>query len=242
MPEAKPLCWICRENEVNSGEHKTKRSDLAAVLGSPTQDRPFYFHDVERANRLVRSLDAKILKAPVRICEACNTTRTQPHDKAWEYLSDRLRNRPLEVGQWVRANGIFPYDTRCRMVDVQLYFLKLFGCMLCEAKGNGYDLPVNLAPFSTAIMNGRPHREVHLQFGRNDGVVGRSNLHCGKTDHGGVLCFWLYQLDSIAVSVIFANAGHWEHRHDLWHPLSPSSAKRFQIADFMFAGRAEPAA
>jgi hypothetical protein len=25
------LCWICNRNEANSGEHKTKRSDLAAV-------------------------------------------------------------------------------------------------------------------------------------------------------------------------------------------------------------------
>jgi len=28
-----PLCWICNQNEANSGEHKTKRSDLLAVLG-----------------------------------------------------------------------------------------------------------------------------------------------------------------------------------------------------------------
>jgi hypothetical protein len=26
------LCWICNCNEANSGEHKTKRSDLAASL------------------------------------------------------------------------------------------------------------------------------------------------------------------------------------------------------------------
>jgi len=42
------LCWICPLNEANSGEHKTKHSDLAAVLGSLAQDRPFYFHDLER--------------------------------------------------------------------------------------------------------------------------------------------------------------------------------------------------
>jgi len=40
---AAALCWICNRNEANSGEHKTKRSDLAAV----TQDQPFYFHDLE---------------------------------------------------------------------------------------------------------------------------------------------------------------------------------------------------
>jgi hypothetical protein len=232
------LCWICNCNEANSGEHKTKRSDLAAVLGSPSQDRPFYFHDLERHNKPVKSLDAKILKAPIRICHECNTARTQPHDRAWEYMSDQLRSRRLVIGRWVRANRIFRHDTRRRMIDVHLFFLKLFGCMLCEAKANGHDVPIDIAPFSEAIMTGRPHPEVHLQFGRHDSSVGRSNLHCWKTEHGSVLAGWLYELDSIAVSVLFAQAGRWEHRPDLWHPKSHTSSKRFQIADFMYARRA----
>jgi hypothetical protein len=113
------LCWICNRDEANSGEHKTKRSDLAAVLGSPTQDRPLYFHDIERRNKPVKSLDAKILKAPIRICHDCNTARTPPHDRAWEHMSDRLRNRCLVIGQWVRANRIFRYDTRPQMIASQ---------------------------------------------------------------------------------------------------------------------------
>ena len=116
------------------------------------------------------------------------------------------------------------------------FFLKLFGCMLCEAKANGHDVPIDIAPFSQGIMTDRPHPEVHLQFGKCDGTVGRSNLHCWKTEHGSVLAGWLYELDSIAVSVLFAQAGRWEHRADLWHPQSHSS-KRFQIADFMYARR-----
>jgi hypothetical protein len=77
------------------------------VLGKPTQQQPYYFHDLERRNRPVGSLNAPILKAPIRICAECNTTRTQPHDKAWERMSDRLRTRRLKIGQWVRANSIF---------------------------------------------------------------------------------------------------------------------------------------
>src|SRR5271156_3191658 len=84
---SRPLCWICNRNEANSGEHKTKRSDLLAVLGRPTQEEPFYYSDLERLNRPVASLDAKILQAPIRICAECNTTRTQPHDRAWEHMS-----------------------------------------------------------------------------------------------------------------------------------------------------------
>jgi hypothetical protein len=236
---ASALCWICNRNEANSGEHKTKRTDLLAVLGSPTQNQPFYYHDLARRNRPVGSLDAKILKAPIRICAECNTTRTQSHDRAWEQMSDRLRARRLRIGQWVRVNRIFPQNTRREMINVHLYFLKLFGCMLCESKANGYDVPIDIAPFSHAIMSGQAHPEVYLQFGKYDGTLGRSDLHCLKAQsNGGILAAWLYELKSIAVSVLFVQAGRFEHRTDLWHPQSKTSSKRFQIADFMYARRA----
>ncbi|MGY4177639.1 hypothetical protein ACVIHH_002930 [Bradyrhizobium sp. USDA 4518] len=233
-----PLCWICKTNKADSGEHKTKRSDLLAVLGKPSQGQPFYYHDLEKRNRAVASLDAKILKSPVRICSRCNNARTQAHDFAWEAMSDRLRLRRLKVGQWVRCNRIFRYCTKREMINVQLFFLKLTGCMIAEAKENGHDVPIPLDAFSDAIMSGRPHAEVHLQFGRHDGGIGRSNLHVWKTEPGGsILGGWLYKLDPIAVSVIYAQKGRFEHRRDLWHPHSRTSRKRFQIADFMYGKR-----
>src|SRR5882757_8036669 len=138
--ETAPPCWICNRNEANSGEHKTKRSDLLAVLGKPTQEAPFYYHDLHKANRPVGSLDAKILKSPVRICADCNTARTQPHDRAWEHMSDwrGTRQQPVKVGGFVRGNRIFPHNTRIQMKNVHLFFLKLFGCMICEAEANGH--------------------------------------------------------------------------------------------------------
>jgi hypothetical protein len=48
--------------------------------------------------------------------------------------------------------------------------------MLAEAKANGHDVPIDLDPFSQAIMSGRPHPEVHLQFGRHDGMHGRLRM------------------------------------------------------------------
>ena len=177
-----PSCWICKTNKADSGEHKTKRSELLAVLGNPSQDEPFYYHDQAKRNRAVGSLDAKILKSPVRICSHCNNARTQPHDFAWEAMLDRLRLRRLSVGQWVRCNRIFACSTKREMINVHLFFLKLTGCMIAEAKANGHDVPIPLDPFSDAIMSGRPHAEVHLQFGRHDYGIGRSDLHVWKTD------------------------------------------------------------
>jgi hypothetical protein len=232
------LCWICKKNPANSGEHKTKRSDLASVLGEPTQANPFYFHDVRRANRKLPSLDAKILKAPVRICAHCNNARTQPHDRAWEKMSDRLRSLDLKEGEWLRTTRIFPYDTKRQMIDVQLYFLKLTGCMLGEAKALGNDLGIDIAPFSESIMTGRPHPDVLLQFGLCDGVVGRSDLYGWKSPGGAVLATWLYQLDTIAVGVSYAPAAELEPLVPFWNPHSKRYAKRFEIADFRYAMKA----
>lgn len=110
--------------------------------------------------------------------------------------------------------------------------------LICEAKANGYEVPIDIVPFSQAIMSSHAHPEVHLQFGKHDGTVGRSNLHCWKTQNGSVLGGWLYELDSIAVSVLFVQAKRFEHRADLWDPKSHTSSKRFQIADFMYSRRA----
>ena len=236
---AEPLCWICKKNKADSGEHKTKRSDLLAVLGKVSQKQPFFYSDTKRKNHVVGSLDAKILKSPVRICAHCNNARTQPHDRAWERMSDRLRSRRLMIGRWVRCNRIFGYFTKREMLAVHMYFLKLFGCMIAEAKANGHEVPIDLDVFSNAIMSGRPHPEVHLQFGRYDLGIGRSDLHCWKTEPGGsVLGGWLYQLEPIAVSVLYVQAGKFEERQDLWHPHSRTSAKRFLVADFMYSKRA----
>ena len=48
-------CWICGA-PATSGEHKTKRSDLQAVFGRPTQAAPLFVHDHKPKNRRVGSL------------------------------------------------------------------------------------------------------------------------------------------------------------------------------------------
>jgi hypothetical protein len=86
-------------------------------------------------------------------------------------MSDRLRSRPLTIGRWVHCNRIFKRFTKREMI--------------------GRQVPIDLDAFSSAIMSGRPHPEVHLQFGRYDNGIGRSDLHCWKTDPGGsVLGGW----------------------------------------------------
>ena len=184
-------CWICGDVGT-TGEHRTKRSDLRLALGNPTQANPAYFHDAKRANQLVRSLDAEVLKSPSRICAKCNNARTQPHDKAWEKMSEHLRSRqpPLKPGDVVRGNRIFPYDTKRHMLCVQLYFLKLFGCMICES---GRPIPIDVASFASAIQSGSAHPNVYLKLGKGDrNGVGGSNLEVlSSADLQRIFACWI---------------------------------------------------
>jgi hypothetical protein len=232
------LCWICKHSAANSREHKTKRSDLAAVFEAPTQVNPLFYHDMKQRNKRVGSFDAKRLKAPIQICDNCNSARTQPHDFAWEHMSAELRKRALVTDKWVHTNKIFAYETRRQMINVHLYFVKQFGGMLMEARAINPNVPIDIQPFSDAIMSNRPHAEVFLEFGNGDGTVGRSNLEFWTTDFGSVFAGWLYQIDNIAVNILFLQSGRWESKPDRWHPLSPTNSKRFQIKDFANTVRA----
>ena len=111
-----------------------KKSDLKALLGKNPQGGPFYYSDASRVNKIVQSINSEILMSLVPICAECNNSRTQPHDLAWEWMSNWLRTNPqrVRVGGRIRPNVIFPYDTRRQMLNVHLYFVKLFGGMIGE--------------------------------------------------------------------------------------------------------------
>lgn len=101
-------CWICG-GDPSTCEHKTKRSDLRAVFGTPTQSTPLYFHGDERRNRRVGSLDARILKSTSRICAHCNNART--HTPPAQLIADIAHPRSDAI-----RRGLFgPHD--CAVTD-----------------------------------------------------------------------------------------------------------------------------
>jgi len=228
-------CWICGDDGT-TGEHKAKRSDLRSVFGTPTQSAPLYFRSADVKNRRIGSLDSKVLKSPSRICANCNNARTQPHDRAWERMSGWIRTRNLVSlpGAIVRANRLFPYDTAREMLNVHLYFVKLFGCLIIEGA-----IPIDVTAFATAILKEKAHPHVYLKFGRAftlDGkvMIGMSDLETAtKTIDGScVFATWFYSVHDLAVNVMFAADG--EHREGLvgaWHPRFGTN--RLVISDFL---------
>src|SRR5262245_30288884 len=91
-PQDFPPCWICGQ-PAGTREHRAKASDLLSLFGLPSQKNPLYFSTDKRRNRRVGSLKSDTLKFSNRICEKCNSATTQPHDYAWQRLSETARAR-----------------------------------------------------------------------------------------------------------------------------------------------------
>jgi hypothetical protein len=239
MPEApRPLCWICRTSEGTTREHLIKRTDLKSLFEKSGRGGPYYFSDVGQVNKIVQGLKSNTLKSPVLICAECNGSRTQDHDLAWEWMSNWLRAKSaLRVGETVRPNRIFRYDTHRHMLGVHLYFVKLFGGMIAEGpekeKQGVEKIPIDITPFADAIMRGRPHKEVYLQFGRGDGSVGRSSLFCYKSEDGkSVKAVWVHRVGPVAVNVLFLQGGvRWDNLRLAWNPNKNLGSRQLRIVD-----------
>lgn len=199
----------------------TKASDLKSMFGTVTQSAPLYMHTPLKRNLPVQGIKSDKLKFKALLCQRCNNERTQPHDHAWERLSRYLRERqpPVHPGSVINLAKVFPGKVRQSMLWVHLYFVKLFGCLIAE-----HSVPVDLRPFSAAILSGQAHPNVHLSVwalraDRSRGFAGQTPVETAQLH--GVVAFatWLYFVGNIAVNVMYAEPG--EHRRgllDAWHP------------------------
>ena len=237
-----PLCWICG-GSADSGEHKAKKSDLRAVYGTVTQAAPLILNDGKHKNRKVGSFDALAMKWPKSLCHACNTTRTQPHDRAWEVMSSALRGWTprLRPGSVVRADRIFATDTARSMLAIHLYFVKAFGCLAVEA---GSAAKINVPSLSEAIAQDRSHSDIYLAIGIPmqvipGPIVAASDLsiYWNPRDGSPGLATWFYNVSNVCVLVAYApDMALWAHREGLWHPRHGTN--RLIVRDF--AGTGDP--
>jgi len=228
-------CWICGDPS-DSAEHKVKRSDLKSVAGNLSQSDPIYLHTATRKNKQVRSLDSKTLKYSPSLCQYCNNTRTQPYDLAWQSLSETLRFKqpPITVGQRIRANRIFPYNTKHAMRNVHLYIVKLLGCMLVE----GGVTQIDIQPFANAILTNRIHPNVYAAFGPAPKGESEEKVIAGSSDLKlallGETCAFgasIHHVDNLWVRVMYAIDG--EARQGLVGAWTPKfGSKRLLMEDF----------
>lgn len=178
-----------------------------------------------------------------RICGHCNNQHTQPYDKAWEQLSAYLQANWRDIsrrGQFDLSKP-FPGQTRAAALNVHLYFVKLFGCKLNEDS-----IPIDLRPFSAALMSRAPHPEVKIvvcdasRRGIDLVLMHDSEVHTMR-DRDGALhgAVWMYIVHPVAIKVGWIEAGKpLCLLGNKWHPSSPSKIVKLSS----FEGGTEPKA
>jgi hypothetical protein len=216
----KAPCWICGR-DATTGEHSVKRSDLKSEFGPVTPNNPIYVNNDRIKNRRIGGLKSDRLKLPAGLCAFCNNERTQPHDQAWEQFSTSLRTRnpPISAGVVVRANRVFAYDTKQMMLNVHLYFVKLFGCHVVENA-----IPIDLTSLANSILHGKAHPNIYLKlvdtssFGKSAGV---SEIYQNAYDPNGeaFAVIWIYRVGKLGVVVLFCKGGgRPEVLREYYHP------------------------
>jgi hypothetical protein len=213
-------CWICG-NAGNTGEHLIKASDLRSQFGKVSQNFPLYYHTSDKKNIPVGSTNSKRLKSKALICNTCNSSTTQPYDKAWEKLSIYLRNNICRLNKNgnINLSKVFPGTVKKSMLDVHLYFLKVFGCIIVEN-----EVPISINEFGNCILQREAHKNIFIAFGQNPSTskinhAGFTPVHSVNKDDKSVFASWGYVVENIAVNIIYAD----EFKNPVvmkntWHP------------------------
>jgi hypothetical protein len=220
-------CWICG-NQATTGEHKTKASDLRALYSGVSQKKPLYLHTDQKRNQKIGSIKSNKFKFDSLICSYCNNARTARHDTAWEQLSKFFREKspPIKKGDAISLQSIFPEAVSESMLDVHLYFVKLFGCAIIEL-----EVPIDIRPFSEAILQKIPHPNVFLAFGSSLNMgTGMTNIETANLNSQCVYATWFYIVEPIAVNVIYSEPS--EKREGLVHAWHPSTVLKCIYAGF----------
>jgi len=221
------ICWIC-DSPANTGEHLTKASDLKLFFPHVTQENPVYLHNHKRSNQLVRSRKSKLLKSGALICNRCNSSLTQPYDFAWERLSKFIfeNKQSIVCSRRIRLKKLFHGCSVRSSIFIQLYFIKIFGCLIYETTHKEL-----LGGFSHCLIHGVAHDDVELFFyytddwfsvGMSDLEVTYDNVHdCVGRAH------WIYSVGNFSVKVRYLHpkSRHLERRSG-WHPTGNSGFLR----------------
>lgn len=216
-------CWICGKKG-DSREHLIKASDIKGYFGIVSKDSPVYTHNNFKRNIPICSTKSNRFKSKSLICQHCNNALTQPHDRAWELLSNYIihnypKNTPVKR---INLSKVFPGRVNRELINIQLYFVKLFGCRIVD---NG--VPIDISSFSKAILNGCSHDEVYLNFcgtpTYKSKYAGITNIQVIEDGKDPVWCEWIYTVGHLSVKVLYLKNTHkMGHSKKYWHPNNQS--------------------
>jgi hypothetical protein len=91
MKTVNRTCWICGD-PADSREHKFKKSDLlrSSATWAPS-DQPYFFGG-DRPKR-IQGPGSDLVTFGKILCQSCNSTRSQPFDRAYERFSSWINEQ-----------------------------------------------------------------------------------------------------------------------------------------------------
>lgn len=196
------------------------------VFKDVSQKSPLYAKTVASGSNKIDeagSLKSDALKWEAKICHACNTTRTQPYDQAWEKLSAHLQNYIKEIKhkKKLKLQSVYPGSVKRSMLHLHLYFLKMFGCII-----NEHNVPIPIDGFSKSVLNNIAHPNVYISFGFRDkliekGIVLITQIESVTDEKTGLVHFacWNYCVKNVIVDVIYSiDDSYTSVVREFWHP------------------------
>jgi len=154
-------CWICGD-PADSREHKFKQSDVAQSSKSwAPGDQPHYVDD--QGWRCIQGPGSELVKFEKVLCHACNTTRTQPFDRAYERFAEWINKKGQSPMAETRIDfaEVYGADFQTETANLVRYFAKHLGCRIAS---ENYTMPPGLVASLTAA-DARPF-EVTLALPR----------------------------------------------------------------------------
>jgi hypothetical protein len=180
---------------------------------------------------MIQSPSSKALYLNAPICNGCNSARTQPFDRSWDTLRDHLLdNWPAIVAAGeVDLQAIYGASWLARAVELHLYFVKLWGCVILHS---GVSIP--LQPFRDALLNGTSHPLLFLMLSDSPAKPGRKQTaKVSATDAGAYFdpltgevaqAYWRYTLQPVSVRMTYVTPSFpYQPAAGAWHPSSKTS-------------------
>jgi len=128
-------CSLCGEANILTREHKIKASAIRKIFGK-TELYIGSLGPERRKAKYAQGPKSNHLKFNSRICEACNSERTQPSDLEFDKLNEEVQ-KLIEAG--IDPMSVFSIGGRYienqePYLNIFRYFAKLLGCHMAEIK------------------------------------------------------------------------------------------------------------
>ncbi len=201
-----PSCWICGA-EADSAEHRIKKADLVRAYGKgPYKGPSAPVHVRGSTITPIQGPRAKKVKYSPSLCAPCNSTRTQPYDRAYDqFMSWVLANEETVLRErFIDFAEVYGAKFERPQCDLFKYFVKSLGCRLVDA---GASVPLDLV---TLLPKESFRTALKITFSVNEDILlmpKRSRtVFIGKGD----LIVWKSKSDPLTL-----NAYTWDE-HTSW--------------------------